>query len=102
MGQRAREVFEAAGGGDGEMCGCHPGHPFAPYRRGCIEIGRGPPMSGRSWGARLLLPLMPVYQWGLGSAGMAVEARLGDVRRLRYPVISVGNLSAGGSGKTPL
>ena len=52
----------------------------------------------RWWG----WPLTPVY-----SAGLAVRdglRRLGvpRVRRLAWPVISVGSLSAGGAGKTPV
>jgi tetraacyldisaccharide 4'-kinase len=50
----------------------------------------------------MLLPLVPLY-----AAGLALrELRLGrgweSIRRLRHPVISIGNLSTGGSGKTPL
>lgn len=44
-----------------------------------------------------LLPFVPLY--ALGAAG---SARLKRVRRLEWPVVSVGNLSTGGSGKTPL
>ncbi|KAA6455973.1 tetraacyldisaccharide 4'-kinase [Acidobacteria bacterium AB60] len=51
---------------------------------------------------RLLLPLTPVY----GLALILRERRLASgrepIRRLRYPVISIGNLSTGGAGKTPL
>jgi tetraacyldisaccharide 4'-kinase len=51
---------------------------------------------------RLLLPLVPVYQLAL----LLREARLGTrfepVRRLHCPVVSIGNLSTGGAGKTPL
>ena len=50
----------------------------------------------------LLLPLVPLY-----GAGVAIRNGLFDIGLLRskkvnVPVISVGNLSAGGSGKTPL
>jgi tetraacyldisaccharide 4'-kinase len=49
----------------------------------------------------LLLPFVPLY-----GAGVAIRNRLFDLGLLRstkvgVPVISVGNLSAGGSGKTP-
>ena len=52
----------------------------------------------RWWG----WPLVPVY-----AAGLAVRdglRRVGwlRVRRLQWPVISVGSLSAGGAGKTPV
>lgn len=44
-----------------------------------------------------LFPLVPLY-----AAGAALAARFKRQRRLAWPVISIGNLSAGGSGKTPL
>lgn len=51
---------------------------------------------------RLLLPLAPGYRLGLALREMRLRAGLEPVRRLRWPVVSVGSLSAGGSGKTPL
>ena len=46
----------------------------------------------------LLLPLVPLY-----GAGLWVKRRFaGEAKRLARPVISVGNLSAGGAGKTPV
>ncbi len=45
-----------------------------------------------------LLPLAPLYRLALGVR----EFCLGPARRLRFPVVSIGNLSAGGAGKTPL
>jgi len=44
-----------------------------------------------------LAPLVPLY-----AAGAALRARRLQVRRLDWPVISIGNLSMGGAGKTPL
>jgi tetraacyldisaccharide 4'-kinase len=44
-----------------------------------------------------LTPLVPLYRMGL-----ALYTGLKPVRRLRWPVISIGNLSTGGAGKTPL
>jgi len=44
-----------------------------------------------------LAPLVPLY-----AAGAALRARLLKRSRLTWPVISVGNLSTGGAGKTPL
>jgi tetraacyldisaccharide 4'-kinase len=50
----------------------------------------------------LLLPLVSLYAAGLALREMRLHRGWEPVRRLRYPVISVGNLSTGGSGKTPL
>lgn len=51
---------------------------------------------------RLLLPLVPLYRLGLAVREFRLRSGLEPVRRLRFPVVSVGNLSIGGSGKTPL
>ena len=49
-----------------------------------------------------LAPLTPLYRLALALRELRLRFRLEQVRRLRYPVVSVGNLSTGGSGKTPL
>src|SRR5208337_2793980 len=51
---------------------------------------------------RLLFPLVPAYRLALAFRELRLRAGLEPVRRLRFPVISIGNLSTGGSGKTPL
>lgn len=51
------------------------------------------PLSSR----RAFLPLVPLYRLALALRRL----RPSPAHRLRYPVISVGSLSAGGSGKTP-
>ena len=55
-------------------------------------------MSESSTLRRLLLPLVPLYRLGL-----AMSARRARTpRQLGCPVVSIGNLSTGGAGKTPL
>jgi tetraacyldisaccharide 4'-kinase len=50
----------------------------------------------------LLWPLVPAYRLGLALREVQFRSGLKPVRRLRWPVVSIGNLSTGGSGKTPL
>ena len=50
----------------------------------------------------LLKPLSDVYGWGVRQRESAFRRGWLKSRRLGRPVISVGNLSAGGSGKTPI
>jgi tetraacyldisaccharide 4'-kinase len=57
-------------------------------------------MSRRS-GRRLLVPFVPVYRMALVAREWRLRHGWEAVRRLQHPVISVGNLSAGGAGKTP-
>ena len=52
----------------------------------------------RSW----LAPLTPLYAAGLALRNMRLESGWTPVKRLRFPVVSIGNLSTGGAGKTPL
>jgi tetraacyldisaccharide 4'-kinase len=54
--------------------------------------------SARPW----LAPLVPLHRLGLALRGLRLSTGLEAVRRLRGPVISIGNLSTGGAGKTPL
>jgi tetraacyldisaccharide 4'-kinase len=49
-----------------------------------------------------LAPLIPFYAAGVALRDMRLKNGWEPTRRLRFPVISIGNLSAGGSGKTPL
>lgn len=51
---------------------------------------------------RWLAPLTPLYRLGLSVHNRRIEDGSERVRRLRFPVVSIGNLSTGGSGKTPL
>lgn len=50
---------------------------------------------------RMLVPLIPLYRLGLVIREMRLRSGREQVRRLRFPVISIGNLSTGGAGKTP-
>jgi tetraacyldisaccharide 4'-kinase len=56
------------------------------------------PSSARS----LLLPLTPLYRLTLSLRELRLSTGIEPMRRLRFPVVSIGSLSAGGSGKTPL
>jgi len=46
--------------------------------------------------------LTPLYAAGLALRNLRFENGWAPVRRLRFPVVSIGNLSTGGAGKTPL
>jgi len=49
-----------------------------------------------------LVPLTPLYRLGLARRERRLRSGAEPVRRLRWPVVSIGNLSTGGAGKTPL
>jgi len=48
-----------------------------------------------------LAPLVPLYAVGVAARGLGLKLGWEPVRHLCWPVISVGNLSTGGAGKTP-
>jgi tetraacyldisaccharide 4'-kinase len=50
----------------------------------------------------LLWPLVPLYRVVLALRERKFRPGSPSIRRLRWPVISIGNLSTGGAGKTPL
>jgi tetraacyldisaccharide 4'-kinase len=50
---------------------------------------------------RLLYPLNPLYAAAIAAKYAAYDHGWLKTRRLQWPVISVGNISVGGSGKTP-
>lgn len=49
----------------------------------------------------LFLPLTPLYRAAVAAKNTAFDHGWAKARQLRRPVISVGNISVGGSGKTP-
>jgi tetraacyldisaccharide 4'-kinase len=49
----------------------------------------------------LLLPFALLYRFAVGAKNAAHGNGWASARRLQWPVISVGNLSVGGAGKTP-
>lgn len=51
---------------------------------------------------RWLLPLTPLYRFGLALRERSLATGREPIRRLKLPVVSIGNLSTGGAGKTPL
>jgi tetraacyldisaccharide 4'-kinase len=51
---------------------------------------------------RALLPLVPLYAAASSAKNLAYDKRWLAQKQLQSPVVSVGNLSLGGSGKTPL
>jgi len=46
--------------------------------------------------------LTPIYAAGVSMRNLRIDNGWEHVRRLRFPVVSIGNLSTGGAGKTPL
>jgi len=50
---------------------------------------------------RFLLPLVPLYAAAVAAKNALYDHSLLPQKRLALPVVSVGNLSTGGSGKTP-
>jgi len=60
-----------------------------------------PAMSTHSLARTLLLPLSPLYRLAVATRDWALRRGWEPVRRLQLPVISIGNLSTGGAGKTP-
>jgi len=50
----------------------------------------------------LLWPLTPLYAAALATKNAAYDRGWLKAQRLKWPVVSIGNISVGGSGKTPL
>ncbi len=49
----------------------------------------------------LLWPLVPLYAAAVAAKNAAIDHDWAKAQKLRWPVVSVGNISVGGSGKTP-
>jgi len=49
----------------------------------------------------MLVPLTPLYRLALAHRERRLASGREPIRRLRFPVVSIGNLSTGGAGKTP-
>jgi tetraacyldisaccharide 4'-kinase len=54
--------------------------------------------AARPW----LAPLVPLYRFGIALRDLGLRSGFEPVRHLGAPVVSIGNLSTGGAGKTPL
>lgn len=52
--------------------------------------------------SRILLPLVPFYRVATALKNTAYDRSWIAPKKLQWPVVSVGNISVGGSGKTPL
>ncbi|MGB8030665.1 MAG: tetraacyldisaccharide 4'-kinase [Terracidiphilus sp.] len=59
-------------------------------------------MNSTSAARPLLWPVVSAYRLGLALRDLQLRTGLKPIRRLRWPVVSIGNLSTGGAGKTPL
>ena len=58
-------------------------------------------MTKRSPARAYFVPLIPLYRVALSFRDYRLRQGWEPVRRLRFPVVSIGNLSTGGAGKTP-
>jgi tetraacyldisaccharide 4'-kinase len=58
-------------------------------------------MTHKKSNRKILLPLNPLYATATAARNLAFDRRILRAQSLPHPVISVGNLSTGGSGKTP-
>lgn len=59
-------------------------------------------MTGGKMNRKILLPLNPLYAAATAARNLAFDRRMLRAQTLPHPVVSVGNLSTGGTGKTPI
>ena len=65
-------------------------------------LGAWPRAWPRTWPRTWFVPLVPLYRLALTARELGLRSGLQPVRHLAWPVVSIGNLSTGGAGKTPL
>ena len=103
MGERARQVFEQQAGATARSIEALREILDTFCRKCCKQRSAGQRRAEETDMKRpLLLPLVPLYAAGLALRELRLSRGWEPIRRLRFPVISIGNLSTGGSGKTPL
>ena len=96
LGGRGRDVSAAQAGGGGAN-GDGAAQDIA------AKAGRTGRKAVKPSGARkLLLPLIPTYAVVTAVKNWLVDRGVLPQRRLKHPVISVGSISTGGAGKTPV
>ena len=97
MGSARKRGLRPRGRRDGPL---RRSDPRVARRR--IRHGEQRAMKSSPAARPLLWPLVPAYRLGLALRELQLRTGLKPIRRLRWPVVSIGNLSSGGAGKTPL
>ena len=95
MGERARQVFDQQAGATAR-CVEALKELLLPARL------RSSPHEQAFFAAQAAAAAGSAYRLALALRELRLGTKLEPVRRLRWPVVSIGNLSTGGAGKTPL